>query len=324
MKTITATLAATCLFAAIHVDSARAAGTDELWEITTRMEMAGMPMAMPGQTNTFCKPKGQVQSDPLPSDKNNDCQMVDMQQSGNTSRFKMRCSGKQPMTGEGEVTYTGSDRYTGKMHIVGKMEGASSADESVDMTQTFSGKKVGTCTYEDLGKKALAQSQAITADMCNKAIDEVSPYLFDSKMSGNTCDSFKPKFCARVNDLEKTMHTTTGYTETRKKYAGLGEAMALCGISQTALLPELCQKALKGGEWEFLTANCPAETRIAAKEHCAGRDYTSVMSGPYAPLCRAYAQQMTPAERAAAAGKQSVQDTVTEGVKGSLKKLLPF
>lgn len=296
-----------------------AAGTDELWEITTKMEMAGMPMAMPAQTNKFCKPQGQVQNDPLPSDRNNDCQMVDMQRSGATSRFKMRCTGKQLMTGDGEVTYTGSDSYSGKMHIAGKMEG-----QDVDMTQTFSGKKVGTCTYEDLGKKAVAQSQAMTAEMCNKAIEEVSPLAFDGKTFGNTCDSFKPKFCTRVKDLEKTLHTTTGYAETRKKYPAIGDAMTLCGINQTALLPELCQTALKGQEWEFLAANCPAETKIAAQEHCAGRDYTSVMSGPYAPLCRAYAQQMTPTERAAAAGKQSIQNTVTEGVKGSLKKLLPF
>lgn len=301
------------------VTPAVAAGNDELWEITTKMEMAGMPMAMPAQTNKFCKPPGQVQNDPLPSDKNNDCQMVDMQRSGTTSRFKMRCTGKQPMTGEGEVTYTGSDAYTGKMHIAGKMEG-----QDVDMTQTFSGKKVGTCTYEDLGKKAVAQQQAMTAEMCTKAIEEVSPLAFDSKTFGTTCDSFKPKFCSRVKDLEKSMHTTAGYTETRKQYPAIGDAMTLCAINQTALLPELCQTALKGQEWNFLAASCPAETKIAAQEHCAGRDYTSAMSGPYAPLCRAYAQQMTPAERATEAGKKSVQDTVTEGVKGSLKKLLPF
>lgn len=296
-----------------------AAGTDELWEISTKMEMAGMPMQMPAQTNQFCKPKGQAQNDPLPTDKNNDCKMTDMQRSGSTSRFKMTCTGKQPMTGEGEVTYTGDNSYSGKMHIVGNMEG-----QAVDMTQTFSGKKMGSCTYEDLGKKAVAQQQAMTADMCNKSIAEVSPLAFDGKTFGNTCDSFKPKFCAHVADIEKTMHTPDSYTATQKKYPALKQSFTLCAINDAALLPELCQKASKSEKWDFLAANCPAETKIAAQEHCAGRDYTSAMSGPYAPLCRAYAQQMTPTESATEAAKQGTQETIKEGVKSSLKKFLPF
>lgn len=319
LKTTMSAFASLLFSAALFSASTHAAGTDELWEITTKMEMPGMPMAMPAQTNKFCKPQGQVQNDPLPSDKNNDCKMTDMQRSGSTSRFKMVCTGKQPMIGEGEVTYSGADSYSGKMHIAGKMEG-----ESVDMTQTFSGKKVGNCTYEDLGKKAEAQVAKITADTCTKSIEEVSPYAFDPKYSGDTCTSYKPKFCTRVKDVEKSMHTTAGYTAARKKYSALGEAFTLCGVDQTALLPELCQKASKGQEWEFLVANCPAETKLAAQEHCAGRDYTSAMTGPYAPLCRSYAQQMTPARRAAETAAPSTQGTIKDDVKDSLKKLLPF
>lgn len=306
------------LAAAVAAPFAQAAGTDELWEITTKMEMPGMPMAMPAQTNQFCKPKGGVQNDPLPTDKSKDCKMTDVQRSGSTTRFKMACSGKDAMTGEGEVTYSGADTYNGKMRIAGKMEG-----ESVDMTQTFSGKRVGNCTYEDLGKKAVAQQEAMTAETCEKSIAQLSPYMFDPK-AGGFCDKYKPKFCARAKDVEKTMHTPAGYNAAQKEYAGLKDAFALCGIDQTALLPELCKKASTSQEWEFLVGNCPAETKIAGQEHCAGRDYTSIMSGPYAPLCRAYAQQLTPQERASQAAQKGVQDTITDGVKGSLKKLLPF
>ena len=303
---------------ALLATAAMAAGTDELWEITTRMEMPGMPMAMPGQTQQVCKPKGQGQNDPLAPNKNDNCKMVDMQHRGNTSTFKMECSGKNPMKGEGEMTHLG-DSYNGKMHMTGKMEG-----EDVDMTQTFSGKKIGTCTYEDLGKKASAQSQAMTADLCNQSIEELSPYPFDGKTMGNTCDSFKPKFCARVKDVEKTMHTPAGYEAARSKYSTIDQSFAVCGIDANTLLAELCPQAAKTEDWTFLAAHCPAETKIAAQEHCAGRDYTAAMSGPYAPLCRAYAQQMTPAERATEAARQSATEAVTEGVKSSLKKLLPF
>jgi hypothetical protein len=319
VKTTMTALASLLFSTALVAPMTHAAGTDELWEITTKMEMPGIPMAMPAQTNKFCKPQGQAQNDPLPSDKNNDCKMTDMQRSGSTSRFKMVCTGKQPMTGEGEVTYTGADSYSGKMHIAGKMEG-----ESIDMTQTFSGKKVGNCTYEDLGKKAVAQAQAATADMCNKSIEQLSPYAFDPKMAGDSCAKFKPQFCARARDIEKTQHTPAGYTAARKNYQLLDQALELCGISRAGLMPELCQKASKGQEWDFLVANCPAEAKVAAQEHCAGRDYTSAMSGPYAPLCRSYAQQITPAQRAAEGGAQSTPGVIKDGVKDSLKKLLPF
>ena len=72
-----------------------AEGTDEQWEITTKMEMKGMPMAMPAMTNQTCLPKNRKSDEDLvPKDKNSDCKMSDVKHSGNKMTFKMACTGK--------------------------------------------------------------------------------------------------------------------------------------------------------------------------------------------------------------------------------------
>ena len=44
------------------------------------------------------------------------------------------------MTMTGEINYTGTS-YEGRTRMIGKMDG-----QPMDMTQTFSGKRVGDCT----------------------------------------------------------------------------------------------------------------------------------------------------------------------------------
>lgn len=110
----------------------------ELWEITVKMEMPGMPMAMPVQTQRMCLSKQAGDEKFVPT--REDCKVTDLRRSGSTQHFKMACTGRNPMTGEGDVTLAGAG-YSGKTRISGKMEG-----QNVEMTQTFSGKKVGDCT----------------------------------------------------------------------------------------------------------------------------------------------------------------------------------
>ena len=109
-----------------------ATGSDELWEMTTKMDMPGM--AMPGMTHTFCLPKGGAyKPDKNPQEKN--CEMTDVNVSGNTTKWKMRCTGKDAMEGSGEMTRTADTmRGTTKMAMKG-----------MKMTQVMSGKRVGAC-----------------------------------------------------------------------------------------------------------------------------------------------------------------------------------
>ena len=111
-----------------------------MWEITTKMEMPGMPMQMPPQTVKRCFKKEDLKEskDALPADKT--CKFDDLKESGNTVRWKMSCNGAEgPMTGTGEVTYAGQS-YSGTTTMVGKAGG-----ESFKMNQKYSAKRVGDC-----------------------------------------------------------------------------------------------------------------------------------------------------------------------------------
>lgn len=119
-------------------DAAFGQGKDDLWEVTTKMEMPGMPMAMPPQTNRYCIAKGGKDEDYVPKREN--CKMLESKRSGNKVTYKMACTGKDAMTVAGETTF-GTNAYDGKMMMSGKADG-----QSFEMSQTYSGKRVGDCT----------------------------------------------------------------------------------------------------------------------------------------------------------------------------------
>ena len=115
-----------------------AQGKDDLWEVTTKMEMPGMPMAMPAQTSRMCTAKNRKDEDLIPRREN--CKLLESNRSGNKITYKMACTGKDAMNITGEMTY-GANSYEGKMMMTGQAEG-----QAMNMTQTFSGKRVGDCT----------------------------------------------------------------------------------------------------------------------------------------------------------------------------------
>ena len=117
--------------------SAALAQAGELWEVTVKMEMPGMPMAMPAQTHRLCLAKQANDEQYVP--RNPDCKVTESRRTGNTQRFRMACAGKDPMSVEGEIAHQ-KDAYSGRSRMTGKMEG-----HDMEMTQTFSGRKVGDC-----------------------------------------------------------------------------------------------------------------------------------------------------------------------------------
>lgn len=111
-----------------------------LWEITMKTEMAGMPMQMPAQTMRHCYRKEDIKQskDALPADKN--CKVDGFSESGNTVRWKATCRMEgSTMVGNGEMTFAGA-AYTGSMTMTGDMQG-----QKMNMTQKYSGKRVGDC-----------------------------------------------------------------------------------------------------------------------------------------------------------------------------------
>ncbi len=112
--------------------SATAANTDELWEITSAMEMQGM--SMPSTTQTSCLAKNQPYR-PAAEDKN--CSISDVRVSGNKTSWKMRCTGKDAMEVDGVMTKTATS-LNGVMNM---------RTQGERMTMKMSGRIVGKCDY---------------------------------------------------------------------------------------------------------------------------------------------------------------------------------
>ena len=140
--TLSRTLAAlACVISLSWAVAAQAPRRDGRWDITMEMDMPGMPMKMPAVKTTQCITKEQA-NDPnqaLPKgsqDKNSDCKVTDQKIVGNKVTWAMKCEGKDPMTGNGEITYA-ADSYDGWM----KMKSANG-----EMTMKYTAKRLGDCT----------------------------------------------------------------------------------------------------------------------------------------------------------------------------------
>ena len=116
---------------------------DGKWEITTEMDMPGMPMKMPAMTSTQCITKEQA-ADPqkavpqgTPPGRGNpsDCKVSDYKSTGDKVTWTLKCEGREAMTGNGEITYA-ADAFKGTMTL---NRGGQA------MTLKYSGKRVGDC-----------------------------------------------------------------------------------------------------------------------------------------------------------------------------------
>ena len=113
-------------------------GKDDLWDVTSKMEMAGMPFAMPAQTRRVCAAKG---NDAGTIPRNEGCTVVEAKRVGSRLDYRMTCrSGRNDYTATGESTWSGNG-YEGRMRMVGKMDG-----RPMDMTMTYTGTRAGNCT----------------------------------------------------------------------------------------------------------------------------------------------------------------------------------
>lgn len=109
-----------------------------LWEITTQVEMKGMP-PMPPTTIRQCITK----KDPVPQtqDKNHECKIIDQKIKGDTISYTVECTGSEgTMRITGTSTYTGN-AMTGTATTVFKMEG-----HEMQMESKTTGKYMGDCS----------------------------------------------------------------------------------------------------------------------------------------------------------------------------------
>lgn len=108
--------------------------TGDLWEVTSRMSMEGMPMQMPAQKMKVCAAHEWTKP-PAGDNPRQKCTRSDYHTEGNKVTWTERCEAPT-MTGTGEITRDGDDAYTGVIKY---------ASEQGNMTINLAGHKIGTC-----------------------------------------------------------------------------------------------------------------------------------------------------------------------------------
>lgn len=310
-------------------------GPDELWDVTMKMEMPGMPMAMPAQTFQSCLKKDRAKSeDAIP--KQDNCKVTDVKTVGNKVSFAMECAGNDPMTGRGEITSTPTS-YDGKMQMKSTRRG-----QEMEMTQTFSGKKVGACTDESQKMVASMQAQgaAELAKVCTDATEKLYyQFFFDA---GSPCESRRKSFCDSVGGLARDMREPAAFKAVVAKSSmeAVQGSFKACNVNLAEISKVACGKATSTRDWAFVgNGACDDDVRVAGATHCKGRDYYLVdrsltsLCNRYARLTRgpgatgtagapAAAPTSTPAQ-AKAPEPPKPADPVQQGLD-ALRKLLPF
>lgn len=301
---------------------ASAQGKDELWDITMKMEMAGMPFAMPPQSNRVCIEKGN-DAGLVPKNDSGECTITDQKRIGNRFTFAVTCTGKDPMTGTGELVHA-PDSYEGRIQMKGKSGG-----ESFDMTQTMSGKRVGNCTStvrQDVAK-AQAQAEQGKAMACAAAMKQ---YVWQQFEPGAACAGQRAEFCSAVTRAGVAAAEPAAYVKARKETM-LADAMGKCGKDFSAVTAAACGRGVDTRDWAFVGGGyCDDKVRAIGESQCKGRSFTGMDRG-MAPLCSRYASlargNAVEAMNTTPSQPQPAQPPATDPISDSvnkLKKLLPF
>jgi hypothetical protein len=325
-----------------------AAQDGELWEVTSQMNVPGMPSGMGNRTQQVCQdkdPKNQV----VPGQQSEECKVTDRKQSGNKMSVTMTCpQGTMHM----ESTYNAArTEYKATMRM-------SSAQG--DMTMNLSGRKVGACDATAERKKREAQIAAVqrqsdqAQEMVRKQYEaqiaqcaEAVEKMEYAKLGLYGQCRQQPGMCKATQAdpqgkrvLEACTARQAEYCKRYRTEAGFMKAKAdpraaeACGLSVEQVKADLCPGAAKRESLAFLGRYCLAEAKPFADKHCAGRDFTALRAGKgardkYDDFCLAYLSRASLAESqreeapqpSSANPADAVTQGVTEGVSQGINKL---
>lgn len=110
------------------------------WETTIRIEMPGMPMALPPFTTSSCITKKDLV--PQTQQPGQDCKLLSQKISAESVEWKAQCKDQSGtvMEGSGKIVYKG-DTYTGEM----TMSTPGGGQPGMQMKYVLSGKRTGDC-----------------------------------------------------------------------------------------------------------------------------------------------------------------------------------
>ena len=274
----------------------------EYWEVTSKMEMPGMPFAMPATTHKVCLPPGGETDPQRTKDKDSKCTFTNVQRSGNTVKFKGSCvnSRGDTMNMEGETSHD-SNSFNTKMQMSGEDHG-----RAMNMNMSSSGKRIGgSCDAEEIAKKAQAQAQEqgrqaekqqkdAMSKMCDlsnrKAEQLVDDGIFfigtnaickDKGKKEEFCQAIRNGVPHDVQAFEKLVQQEKASADTANKgELAIPSIAKACNVNIESTKKTLCKSRAHSGPQSFLDANCPAEAKayrelVRKREDCEGRGYTS-------------------------------------------------
>ncbi len=300
------------------------AATGEYWEVTSKMEMPGMPFAMPGNTQKVCIAKG-GENDPRKTSGDKDCQMTDIKTVGNKTSWKARCNHDgEVMTGSGEQT-TNANGYEGKIQFSGKSGG-----HDMNMKMAFSGKRLGgSCDTEEMVKKVKAQS-------CDKSSYRgTADWISGADIiltKDSLCADQRKQLCDMVQqDAPKDPQAYNALLMHDRKGAQVSVAKE-CHLDMAATTKSIC-KTLGEKNYNELAKHCPAEAKkyreVQRRKECEGRSYTAETRAADMKKCLSGKSDATEenaddstsseAPTTRKSGKSEEKSTTTEVLEGAKK-----
>jgi hypothetical protein len=328
--------------ACIGMGTANGADRGELWEVTTQMNMAGMPAGMGAHTSRVCNetgdPKKQAEAGNMQK-----CKITDMKQSGNRVTMTMSCpEGTAVMEHVYNAAHT---EYKGSMKMTMR--------DGNEMTMNTTGRKIGACDAQQAKRERdekmaamkrqseQANAQMAAADQQQMQSCAKAPEAMDLNLLGiyGRCDAM-PGTCESMAKNESTKRVANACISSRaqlcKRYQtiegflkanGSEDIARACKLDREALIASHCPRAEKTQNLSYLARFCPEQAKTIAEQHCAGRSYTAAPRDKYSEFCSTYVARSSlreprrPAPQPEAAKPPQPQDAVQEGVTQGLNKL---
>lgn len=329
--------------------AACAQGQDELWEVSSQMNVPGMPAGMGAMSQRVCQDKDPAKQGPQGPNMDK-CKVTDRKQSGSRTTITLACPEGNAVI---DQTYNAArTEFKGSMRM---------ASRDGDMTMNMSGRKVGSCDARQARTQQSSQQAAIKADMdraqaqgaaemkknqdeairnCAQAPETMEveklgiygrckeqPELCKSFASSGmdpggkaekTCNASRAKLCANYQ-------TPDGYLKAK----GSDTTAKLCGVDAQAVKASLCPKAAASDSLVFLGRYCPVEAKPLGEQHCAGRNFTAMRTAAntskdkYHDFCVAYLSNadLQQARTREPAQQGTPTDKVKEGIGQGINKL---
>ena len=335
---------------------------DYTWEITTRMEIAGMPPGMGSQKHTSCMSEGK-EAEP---ESKSECKVLERSVSGKITRMTMKCK---------EGTMKVEHELINPEHWRSKMQMTTDGEEMIVRSEA---RRLGTCDVAKDGRMSKETQAALagsaeqakaTAEQlgkeCQRAVDQwpgaantFTTYDHMVKARQDTlasagkgpdgqrmadasspevpgCAKAKPVYCSKAKAAYTEMGSSKGYAAVMKRAkpaGGVDAALTYCSAGNPAALrASHCKASVSSADYGFVAGYCPEERKALARQHCAGRAYTAI-EAKYRVLCggsgddsSASGGSSSGSESTSGAGAQPdpVQEGVDQGVK-AIKGLFNF